>query len=54
VQNFELLNAFGESVYSVKTDQKTVEVDTSSRKGMHYYKATDKKGEVYSGKIVIE
>ncbi|MBC7487570.1 MAG: T9SS type A sorting domain-containing protein [Cytophagaceae bacterium] len=54
VQSFELLNAFGQSVYSVQTNQKTVELNTSSRKGMHYYKATDKKGEVYSGKIIIE
>lgn len=54
VQSFELLNAFGQSVYSIQVNQKTVEVNTSSRKGMHYYKATDKKGEVYSGKIIIE
>ena len=54
VQKFELLNAFGEAVYSTQTDEKTVVVKTSLWRGMHYYKATDKKGEIYSGKIIIE
>lgn len=54
VQSFQLLNAFGEPVYSVYPNQKTVEVNTSLWRGMHYYKATDSKGEIYTGKIIIE
>lgn len=54
MQSFQLLNAFGEAVYSVYPNQKTVQVNTSLWRGMHYYKASNAKGEIYSGKIIIE